>query len=32
MARKANATEQDRVEVARLVLGGLARDEPPDDV
>jgi len=28
----ANATEQDRVEVARLVLGGLARDEPPDDV
>ena len=32
MARKTTATEQDRVEVARLVLGGMARDEPPDDV
>jgi hypothetical protein len=32
MARKATATEQDRIEVARLVLGGLARDEPPDEV
>jgi hypothetical protein len=32
MAKKANATEQDRVAVARLVLEGLARDEPLDDV
>ena len=32
MARKTIATAQDRVEVARLVLEGLARDQPPDDV
>ena len=32
MARKATATEQDRVEVARLVLEGLAFNEPPGDV
>jgi hypothetical protein len=32
MAKKATATEQDRLAVARLVLGGVARDEPLDDV
>ena len=32
MARKTTATEQDRIEVTRLVLEGLARDESPDDV
>ena len=32
MARTTTATEQDRLEVACLVLGGMARDEPLDDV
>jgi len=32
MARKTTATEQDRVDVARLVLGGLARGELPADL
>ena len=32
MAKTTAATEQDRLEVARLVLGGMARDEPPHDV
>jgi hypothetical protein len=32
MARETTATEQDRVAVASAVLGGLARDEPLDDV
>ena len=32
MARKTIATEQDRLEVARLVLDGIARDDPPRDV
>jgi hypothetical protein len=32
MAKNTAATEQDRVAVAGLLLGGLARDEPLDDV
>lgn len=32
MVRQPTATAQDRVAVARLVLGGLAREEPPGDV
>jgi len=32
MARKTTATEQDRVDVAGLVLGGLARGELPADL